>query len=116
MPQNFHSDVDFNGHKVKNSRLEIATLSGTSVTMDWAAADVFMLSLSGVTTLTDDNLTAGMVKELRIVGNSHLITLPTYWTIVGGGTYDAAGVNVLIITCYDAAPSSEIVEVSIVTR
>lgn len=116
MPQNFHSDVNFNGHKVKNARLEIVTLSGTSVNMDWAAADVFMLSLSGVTTLTDVNLTAGMVKELRIIGNGHLITLPSYWTIVGSGTFDASGTNVLNITCYDATASSEIVEVSISTR
>lgn len=76
-----------------------ASVSGT-YNIDWSAGDVWNLTLTGNTTLTESNLPAsGLTKtiNLQIVGN-FTISYPTDWTDFISGSYvGAATLNTL--TC-----------------
>ena len=93
----------------KGVRITNATTTG-SYPLDWNAADVWQLTLTGATTITDTNLptgTATKVIEFLITG-AFAWTPPGYWVkLPSSQTYDGAKLNHVVITCINGTTSSE---------
>lgn len=102
-------DQDLSGLQPKGVRITNATTTG-SYAIDWNAADVWQLTLTGATTITDTNLptgTATKVIELMVKG-AFAITLPAYWEATpASGTYTGAKWNHFVISCINGTTSSE---------
>jgi len=93
----------------KGVRITNATTTG-SYAIDWNAADVWQLTLTGATTITDSNLptgTATKVIELMVKG-AFSITLPAYWEATpSSGAYTGVKWNHFVISCIVGTASSE---------
>jgi hypothetical protein len=93
----------------KGLRITNATTTG-SYAVDWNAADVWDLTLTGATTITDTNLptgTATKVIEFLITG-AFAWTPPAYWDeLPSSQAYDGAKLNHVVITCINGTTSSE---------
>ena len=93
------------------TRTTNATTTG-SYPVDWNAGDVWDLTLTGATTITDTNLPSGTntkVIEKKITGSFALI-LPLYWTALPSSqAYDGTKINHIVVTCINGTPGSEIV-------
>lgn len=91
------------------TRTTNATTTG-SYAVDWNAGDVWDLTLTGATTITDTNLptgTATKVIEFLITG-AFSWTPPLYWVkLPSSQTYDGAKQNHVVITCINGTPGSE---------
>jgi hypothetical protein len=94
---------------LKGVRITNAATTG-SYAVDWNAADVWQLTLTGSTTITDTNLptgTATKVIEFLITG-AFAWTPPTYWVkLPSSQTYDGAKLNHVVVTCINGTTSSE---------
>ena len=81
-----------------------------SYPVDWNAGDVWDLTLTGATTITDTNLptgTATKVIEFLITGAFGL-TVPLYWVALPSSqTYDGAKINHIVISCIVGTGGSE---------
>lgn len=102
---------DLSGLQPKGLRITNATTTG-SYAIDWNAADVWDLTLTGATTITDTNLptgTATKVIEFLITGAFGL-TLPAYWVALPSSqAYDGAKLNHIVISCIRGTSGSELV-------
>jgi len=96
-------------YQPKGVRITNATTTG-SYAIDWAAADVWELTLTGATTLTDTNLptgTATKVIEFLITG-AFAWTPPAYWdALPSSQAYNGAVWNHVVISCIKGTASSE---------
>lgn len=98
-------------YQPKGIRITNATTTG-SYAVDWNAADVWQLTLTGATTITDTNLptgTATKVIEFLITG-AFAWTPPAYWVeLPSSQAYDGAKQNHVVISCINGTTSSELV-------
>jgi len=93
----------------KGVRITNATTTG-SYAVDWSAADVWQLTLTGATTITDSNLPTGTATKVieLVVKGAFGITLPAYWEATpASGTYDGSKWNHFVISCIVGTTSSE---------
>jgi len=101
--------LDLSDYQLKGVRITNATTTG-SYAIDWNAADVWQLTLTGATTITDTNLptgTATKVIELMVKG-AFAITLPAYWEATpASGAYTGAKWNHFVISCIVGTTSLE---------
>jgi hypothetical protein len=95
----------------KGVRVTNASTTG-SYAVDWNVADVWQLTLTGATTITDTNLptgTATKVIEFLITG-AFAWTPPAYWDeLPSSQSYDGAKLNHVVITCINGTGSSELI-------
>ncbi len=102
-------DQDLSGLQPKGVRITNATTTG-SYSVDWNAGDVWDLTLTGATTITDTNLPSGTntkVIEFLVTGSFGL-TLPAYWTALPSSqAYDGAKLNHIVVSCINGTTSSE---------
>lgn len=95
----------------KGIRITNASTTG-SYAIDWNAGDVWQLTLTGATTLTDTNLptgTATKVIEFLITG-AFAWTPPAYWVeLPSSQAYDGAKQNHVIISCINGTGGTELV-------
>ena len=102
-------DQDLSGLQPKGVRVTNATTTG-SYAVNWTAGDVWQLTLTGATTITDTNLPTGTATKVieLIVKGSFAITLPGYWEATpSSGTYTGAKWNHFVISCVNGTTSSE---------
>ena len=104
-------DQDLSGLQPKGVRITNATTTG-SYAVDWNAADVWQLTLTGATTITDSNLptgTATKVIEFLVTG-AFGITFPAYYVALPSSqAYDGAKLNHIVISCIRGTGGSELV-------
>ena len=100
---------------VASSKLGTRTTNATttgSYPVDWNAGDVWQLTLTGATTITDTNLPSGTntkVIEFLITG-AFAWTPPAYWVeLPSSQAYDGAKQNHVVISCINGTGSSELV-------
>jgi len=102
-------DQDLSGLQPKGIRVTNAATTG-SYAVDWNAAEVWQLTLTGATTITDTNLptgTATKVIELMVKG-AFSITLPAYWEATpASGAYTGTKWNHFVISCIVGTAASE---------
>jgi hypothetical protein len=88
----------------------------TSTVIDWNLKPVKTKTLTGNIVFTDANLPQGIdsgILELHITGNFS-IEFPSYWAIKGVGVYDGTKSNMIVVTCVDGTPASEVVKYQII--
>jgi len=93
----------------KGVRITNATTTG-SYAIDWNAAEVWQLTLTGATTITDTNLPTGTATKVieLVVKGAFAITLPAYWEATpSSGTYTGAKWNHFVVSCIIGTTSSE---------
>jgi len=107
----FATTADLANLQPKGLRITNATTTG-SYAVDWNAADVWQLTLTGATTITDSNLPTGpatKVIEFLITG-AFAWTPPAYWVeLPSSQAYDGAKQNHVVVTCINGTASSELV-------
>ena len=102
-------NTDIAGLQPKGVRVTNASTTG-SYAVDWTAGDVWQLTLTGATTITDTNLPTGTATKVieLVVKGSFAITLPAYWEATpSSGTYDGTKWNHFVISCVNGTTSSE---------
>jgi len=102
-------DQDLSGLQPKGVRITNATTTG-SYAIDWNAADVWQLTLTGATTITDTNLPTGTATKVieLVVKGAFAITLPAYWEATpASGAYTGAKWNHFVVSCIVGTTSSE---------
>ena len=102
-------NTDIAGLQPKGVRVTNATTTG-SYAVNWTAGDVWQLTLTGATTITDTNLPTGTATKVieLVVKGSFAITLPAYWEAApSSGTYTGTKWNHFVISCVNGTTSSE---------
>jgi len=97
--------------QAKGIRVTNATTTG-SYAIDWNAADVWRLTLTGATTITDTNLPTGTATKVieLVVNGSFAITFPAYWEAKPSSqAYLGTKKNHIIISCIIGTAASELV-------
>ena len=88
----------------------------TGTVIDWNSKPVKTKTLTGNIVFTDANLPQGIdsgILELHITGN-YSITFPSYWDVKGLGVYNGSVSNMIVVTCVDGTPASEIVKYQVI--
>lgn len=96
-------------YQPKGIRVTNATTTG-SYAIDWNAADVWQLTLTGATTLTDTNLPTGTATKVieLVVKGAFAITIPAYWEATpSSGAYTGGKWNHFVISCIVGTAASE---------
>ena len=104
-------DQDLSGLQPKGVRITNATTTG-SYSVDWNAADVWQLTLTGATTITDSNLPTGAATKVIefLVTGAFGITFPAYYVALPSSqAYDGAKLNHIVISCIRGTGGSELV-------
>lgn len=104
-------DQDLSGLQPKGIRVTNATTTG-SYAIDWNAGDVWRLTLTGATTITDTNLPTGTATKVieLVVNGSYAITFPVYWEAKPSSqAYLGTKKNHIVISCIIGTAASELV-------
>ena len=109
-----HAGVGQNEEDINGTRLT-ASVTGTYA-IDWDAASVFVLTMTGDTTFSDTNLPTGAnskVITVELTGDFSA-TLPTYWEArPSNDSYDGTVRNEITVNCKNGTTSSENVTFSL---
>jgi len=102
-------DQDLSGLQPKGVRITNATTTG-AYALDWNAADVWELTLTGATVISDTNLPTGTATKVieLIVKGAFSITLPAYWEATPASeAYTGAKWNHYVVSCINGTAASE---------